>query len=378
MPGANCSIFGCGTSRTHKGVPIFKVPSCNDEFSWKWRKKLVHIIAKDRVIDANLKNQIEKKTLYICGKHYEINMMIVNPNETTLKPGSIATLMLPVKSFTSSSSTSTKARASATSISTKKFIAPAAAQSIVSPSYKSFDEFTHRVSLLKLTNWDLNLTKTFVRFSKSDGIHTVHQYEIYLDDSLGFTIRLFLWLLPENHNIYLKYKRSMFNTTISNLISTVSSYDLCSGITDKFAVNSNSYIKHIVPKKFNVFEVNDCDNPFPLNQTEYFRSQSCEILVATAGIRCACNTLQSKKVKSLKRKSTYLHVPAKLNAPISITSPERIVLTLQGHRLENRMLQAQIVELILEIHTAAHSDSEDLNHDLISIFFLFKDFSSRK
>ena len=159
----------------------------------------------------------------------------------------------------------------------------------------------------------------------------------------------------------------MFNTTISNLISTISSYDLCSGITDKFAVNSNSYIKHIVPKKFNLFEVNDCDNPFPVNQTEYFRSQSCEILVATAGICCACNTLQSKKVKSLKRKSTYLHVPAKLNAPISITSPERIVLTLQGHRLENRMLQAQIEELKLEIHTAARSVSEDLNHDLISI-----------
>ena len=31
------------------------------------------------------------------------------------------------------------------------------------------------------------------------------------------------------------------------------------------------------------------------------------------------------------------------------------------------MLQAQIEELKLEIHTAAHSVSEDLNHDLISI-----------
>ena len=69
----------------------------------------------------------------------------------------------------------------------------------------------------------------------------------------------------------------------------------------------------------------------------------------------------------MKRKSTYLHVPAKLNAPISITSPERTVLTLKGHRLENRMLQAQIEELKLEIHTAARSVSEDLNHDLISI-----------
>ena len=56
----------------------------NGEKSW--------FITKDRVIDANLKKQIEKKTLYICGKHYEFNMMIVNPNKTTLKLGSIATV----------------------------------------------------------------------------------------------------------------------------------------------------------------------------------------------------------------------------------------------------------------------------------------------
>ena len=29
MPGANFSIYGCGTNRKHKGVSIFKTPSAS-------------------------------------------------------------------------------------------------------------------------------------------------------------------------------------------------------------------------------------------------------------------------------------------------------------------------------------------------------------
>ena len=43
MPGANCSIFGCGTSRRNKGVSLFKIPSTDDDFNKEWRKKSVTI-----------------------------------------------------------------------------------------------------------------------------------------------------------------------------------------------------------------------------------------------------------------------------------------------------------------------------------------------
>ena len=64
MPGANCSIFGCTKSRTTKGLAIFGIPKKDDEWHRDWREKLVNIITKDREIDADLKGQIEIKSLH--------------------------------------------------------------------------------------------------------------------------------------------------------------------------------------------------------------------------------------------------------------------------------------------------------------------------
>lgn len=78
MPGANCSIYNCYTSRTEKfkGVAIFKVPAGKDEFNSNWREKLICIITKDRVVDKNLRKQIEENRVYICEKHYDAEQII--------------------------------------------------------------------------------------------------------------------------------------------------------------------------------------------------------------------------------------------------------------------------------------------------------------
>ena len=51
MPGENCDIFGCSTSRKNKGISIFKVPLPNNEFNKKWNRDLINIIKKDRQVD---------------------------------------------------------------------------------------------------------------------------------------------------------------------------------------------------------------------------------------------------------------------------------------------------------------------------------------
>ena len=99
MPGANCSIFGCSTSRKSKGIAIFRVPTGDDEYSSQWRRKLVDIITKDREIDASLRNQIEKRTLNTCELHYPKETLIQNPTRKTRIPGSLPTLNLPLKFF---------------------------------------------------------------------------------------------------------------------------------------------------------------------------------------------------------------------------------------------------------------------------------------
>ena len=76
MPGANCSIFGCSTSRKHCGTAIFKVPSSNDEFNKSWREKLVSAITRDRVTDKSLPCQINYCRLYVCEKHFTEDQLI--------------------------------------------------------------------------------------------------------------------------------------------------------------------------------------------------------------------------------------------------------------------------------------------------------------
>ena len=54
------------------------------------------------------------------------------------------------------------------------------------------------------------------------------------------------------------------------------------------------------------------------------------MLITAKSICSMCDTLEKKERKSSKRKSDNLSAPAKLNAPIKFTSPERVKLTMQN------------------------------------------------
>ena len=71
MPGANCAIVNCSSSRKDKGVGIFKVPTGKDDESKKWRAEMLNIITKDRVVDELFRKKIEKDTVYVCEKHFK-------------------------------------------------------------------------------------------------------------------------------------------------------------------------------------------------------------------------------------------------------------------------------------------------------------------
>ena len=71
MPGANCSIFGCSTSRRKSRISIFKLPSGEDDLSKKTREEWVSQITRNRVVDADLRRQINEGKLHACEKHFE-------------------------------------------------------------------------------------------------------------------------------------------------------------------------------------------------------------------------------------------------------------------------------------------------------------------
>ena len=73
--GANCSIFGCSSSRTKSDVTILKVPQGGDVWSSSWRKSIMSVVTKDRVIDEAMRDRI-KKNIFVCERHYSEAQLI--------------------------------------------------------------------------------------------------------------------------------------------------------------------------------------------------------------------------------------------------------------------------------------------------------------
>ena len=81
MPGENCAFVGCSSNRRHKEISLFKLPTAKDETTKKWRREMLNVITKDRVVDANFKKQIENDHVYVCEKHFmECDMYICKNN----------------------------------------------------------------------------------------------------------------------------------------------------------------------------------------------------------------------------------------------------------------------------------------------------------
>ena len=58
-------------------------------------------------------------------------------------------------------------------------------------------------------------------------------------------------------------------------------------------------------------------------------------------------------------------IPIKPKAPISLTSPERIKVTIQSYRIKNKMLRSEIQSLQLEISKPSMKVDDGLSADLI-------------
>ena len=68
MPGRNCCIVSCGSSRSTKNIGIFQLPS-KKRFP-DWRDKFLAEIKKTRVVDKHFQELIDKDHVYTCEKHF--------------------------------------------------------------------------------------------------------------------------------------------------------------------------------------------------------------------------------------------------------------------------------------------------------------------
>ena len=71
------------------------------------------------------------------------------------------------------------------------------------------------------------------------------EIEIIVDDGLGFTVKVFGCMLPEDHCLYKVYRRTMANVTIVTLIRELEIYKLCNGVhTTQLTDN---LFHHVIP-----------------------------------------------------------------------------------------------------------------------------------
>ena len=114
------------------------------------------------------------------------------------------------------------------------------------------------------------MNNEFVLLKKMLPEFVVPQFEIYIQPTMAFVIRVFAWLLPNNHPLYLEHDKSMDNILISDLINLLSDYSLCAGVN---CFGSNNITPHVIQKAFNIVDTS------PAQQITYYRPHTCTLII---------------------------------------------------------------------------------------------------
>ena len=210
--------------------------------------------------------------------------------------------------------------------------------------------------------WKINCNNT-VNLYKTDPIYENPVLDIFVSDTFNFIIRVFAWCLPTDHEIYKNYNSSVKNITVSNSVKVFSNFRVCEGTKNRQVLSYCN--QHVVLKKFDPFMNNGKSS-----ENKFYRSPLCILLssneTCTKYLNFESNKVTQIKKMAIKQSATNL-IPAKSKAPISKLSNERVKVTFQHYRIENKALKSKIDELQLELERSSMKVSAELSEDLVSI-----------
>lgn len=180
----------------------------------------------------------------LCLTSYLVRFAVTTDKMTKKKPrfGALPKLNMPVKSHESRTPPERPHRA--------------IVKDDVSPQtgiYKSLPEVCRGLKDLKsLTNWSCKSFENKIVVKKIDNAFLLPQIEIVINESLGFTVKVFGCFLPDDHPLYLTYKRSVGNITVKSLVNELDEYKLCCGVTGVIGATANDIngklFHHVIPK----------------------------------------------------------------------------------------------------------------------------------
>ena len=124
------------------------------------------------------------------------------------------------------------------------------------------------------------------------------ELEVIVDDSLGFTVKVYGSCLVDDHPLYLRYRRSIKNVTLSNLIKELESYQLCDGV--QTLEMSSKLFHHVVPINHDsISDEEEEHRQFP--NKGFWRARGCLLIVQGGEVTCSVCTTSATCEESAKK-----------------------------------------------------------------------------
>ena len=214
--------------------------------------------------------------------------------------------------------------------------------------YTGLKDVFKRIKALKtISEWIVEERIDRVILRKMKDCFQLPEYELIIDDSLGYTISVYGWFLPEDHELYTNSLRSVNNVTVSDLKRNIECHHICPGVNPKEL--TEEVIPHVIPKIVDPLYSDDERGLDMFPNKQFWRPSDCSLLCSPTSQLCtAC--MEYSHASDLKaRAKQRLSEPAHIKAPVASTAPERLKLTLQMQRLKCAELEHQLEEMRQEI-----------------------------
>ena len=149
-----------------------------------------------------------------------------------------------------------------------------------------------------------------VVFNYYDGKHVLPKYSFRVNSAFEFTVSVYGWLLPSDHEIYVSHKHSIRLITISAITSLLLSNKLCEGICE-----CEDATRHTIPICQELYD----ENGPPFQFTEFYRSGNGSVLHNDESDQCSCCTSKVQYISQLNtRMEARKSEVVKNKAPLSV------------------------------------------------------------
>ena len=175
-------VPNCSVSRTPKylGISLFQFPTRKCEFYTTWRKHLLNVLSKYRVMDSQFKKAVMEgsKKMYMCERHFkreDIECTVTGIK--VLKLQALPSLNFPLKSLETPKveRRQLKRKSEEQCSERKQFL------------YNVYPELCKRVKKCKLEGWKMDISE-HIKLQQFTKPCIIPQFEVLIDDGLEFTI----------------------------------------------------------------------------------------------------------------------------------------------------------------------------------------------